>query len=72
MELTEPLRYPLIALAVGLVPLVWAAENPEQTLRSYASLYLREEVQAEAMVRDIGAFSRFLEAISFSHHFIEV
>lgn len=67
MELTEPLRYPLIALAVGLVPLVWAAENPEQTLRSYASLYLREEVQAEAMVRDIGAFSRFLEAISFSH-----
>ncbi len=35
-------------------------------LRRYASLYLREEVQAEALVRDIGAFARFLESISFS------
>ncbi|CAK6699432.1 DUF4143 domain-containing protein [Synechococcus sp. CBW1107] len=41
--------------------------EPGETLRSYASLYLREEVQAEAMVRDVGAFARFLEAISFSH-----
>jgi uncharacterized protein len=55
------------ALRIGLVPLVWNAEEPELTLRSYASLYLREEVQAEALVRDIGAFARFLEAISFSH-----
>ncbi|MFZ9812961.1 MAG: ATP-binding protein [Burkholderiaceae bacterium] len=55
------------ALTTGLVPLIWNATEPEQTLRAYAALYLREEVQAEALVRDIGAFARFLEAISFSH-----
>jgi uncharacterized protein len=55
------------ALAIGLVPLVWEASEPERTLGAYASLYLREEVQAEALVRDVGAFARFLEAISFSH-----
>lgn len=55
------------ALRQGLVPLVWSAADPAATLRAYASLYLREEVQAEALVRDIGAFARFLEAVSFSH-----
>lgn len=55
------------ALETGLVPLIWNAEDSQQTLRAYAALYLREEVQAEALVRDIGAFARFLEAISFSH-----
>lgn len=55
------------ALEYGLVPLVWSAPEPDATLRAYASLYLREEVQAEALVRDIGAFARFMEAISFSH-----
>nr|WP_218915036.1 DUF4143 domain-containing protein [Desulfurivibrio alkaliphilus] len=55
------------ALEIGLVPLVWSSPDSAATLRAYASLYLREEVQAEALVRDIGAFSRFLEAISFSH-----
>ena len=54
------------ALQIGLVPLVWNASDPAVTLRAYASLYLREEVQAEALVRDIGAFARFLESISFS------
>jgi predicted AAA+ superfamily ATPase len=55
------------ALKIGLVPLIWSAKEPEATLKAYASLYLREEVQAEALVRNIGAFARFLEAISFSH-----
>lgn len=54
------------ALEIGLVPLVWGSADPAATLRAYASLYLREEVQAEALVRDIGAFARFLESISFS------
>jgi predicted AAA+ superfamily ATPase len=30
-------------------------------------LYLQQEVQAEALVRNVSAFARFLEAISFSH-----
>jgi uncharacterized protein len=55
------------SLEVGLVPLIWSAIEPKNTLRAYASLYLQQEVQAEALVRNVGAFARFLEAISFSH-----
>jgi predicted AAA+ superfamily ATPase len=55
------------ALRIGLVPLVMAAENPESVLAAYLALYMREEVQAEGLVRSIGGFARFLEAISLSH-----
>jgi predicted AAA+ superfamily ATPase len=55
------------ALARGLLPLVYASANPADVLRSYAALYLREEVQMEGLVRNVGNFSRFMEAISFSH-----
>ncbi len=55
------------ALNHGLLPLVVSAQNPEAVLKTYASLYVREEVQAEGLVRNIGNFSRFLEAVSFSH-----
>jgi predicted AAA+ superfamily ATPase len=55
------------ALRRGLVPLVVAASDPEATLAGYATLYLREEVQAEGLVRNLGSFARFLEAASFSH-----
>ena len=55
------------ALRFGLIPLIWQAEDPGATLQAYVDLYLREEVQAEALVRDLGAFARFLEAISFAH-----
>ena len=54
-------------LRTGLVPLVWSAEDPAAVLRSYMALYLREEVQMEALVRNVGDFARFLQAISFSH-----
>jgi predicted AAA+ superfamily ATPase len=33
----------------------------EQDLRAYATLYLEEEVRAEALVRNLGQFSRFLQ-----------
>lgn len=55
------------ALRLGMVPLVRSATDPADTLRSYADIYVREEVQMEGLVRDIGAFARFLEAVSFSH-----
>jgi len=54
------------ALREGLLPLVLAAADPADTLNAYAGLYLEQEVRAEALVRNIGSFSRFLEAISFS------
>ena len=55
------------SLQTGLVPLVTSSPDPLETLASYIALYLKEEVQMEGIVRNIGAFSRFLEAVSFSH-----
>lgn len=55
------------ALCVGLVPLVVVAPDPAEVLAGYASLYLDQEVRAEGLTRNIGGFTRFLEAISFSH-----
>ena len=59
-DLTSALRH-------GTLPLVVAAPAPADVLRTYAALYLREEVQSEGLVRNIGVFARFLEAVSFSH-----
>lgn len=55
------------ALTRGLLPLVVAAERPDDVLRAYASLYLDEEVRFEGWARNMGAFARFLEVVSFSH-----
>lgn len=55
------------ALRNGLVPLVVSSRNPEDTLNAYIALYMKEEIQMEGLVRNIGDFARFLEAISFSH-----
>ena len=55
------------ALRVGMIPLVLDSPHPEDTLAGYANLYLEQEVQAEGLTRNVGAFSRFLEAMSFSH-----
>lgn len=55
------------ALKTGLIPLIWGSANPEERIRNYLHLYIKEEVQAEGLVRQIGDFSRFLEVASFSH-----
>ncbi len=55
------------ALENGLLPIVISSMSPNEVLDTYISLYIREEVQYESLVRNIGNFSRFLEAASFSH-----
>lgn len=46
-------------------------DNRETDLRSYVTTYLEEEIRAEALVRNIGNFSRFLElAASESGHIV--
>lgn len=55
------------ALRDGTLPIVWASPNPRQVLETYIALYIREEVQMEGLVRNIGNFLRFIDAISFSH-----
>ncbi len=54
------------ALRFGMLPVVRGAKDPGEVLRGYNGLYVREEVQAEGLVRNVGAFARFLEGISFS------
>ena len=54
------------ALRQGMLPVVWAADDAEAILHAYNGLYLREEVQMEGLVRNVGAFARFLEAMSFA------
>ncbi len=58
-ELGAPL--PLDRLRFGCLPRVAGLERPRAYLESYVDTYLREEVQAEALTRNIGGFSRFLE-----------
>ena len=55
------------ALQTGLIPVVERSVNPAQTLSAYIDIYLREEIMAEGLVRNLGSFTRFLEIISFSH-----
>ncbi|EQD62073.1 putative ATPase, partial [mine drainage metagenome] len=54
------------ALQHGMLPVIWAAHDPNALLSAYNGLYLHEEVQMEGLVRNIGSFARFLEAMSYS------
>jgi predicted AAA+ superfamily ATPase len=55
------------ALQTGLLPIVLSSAEPQKVIKSYIALYIKEEIQTEGLVRNIGNFSRFLESISFSH-----
>jgi len=48
------------ALQFGLLPIVWDSVEKSETLTAYAQLYLKEEIQAEALVRNLSGFARFL------------
>jgi predicted AAA+ superfamily ATPase len=56
-------------LAHGTLPGIYSeseVNTREADLRSYVDVYLREEVQAEALVRDIGGYGRLLELTAAS------
>ncbi len=55
------------ALETGTIPLVHQAEDKRETLKSYVQTYLKEEIQAEALVRNLGGFSRFLPVAALFH-----
>jgi len=54
------------AVRFGLLPSVHVQPDPADYLRGYVATYLKEEVQQEGLTRNLGAFSRFLEAAAFS------
>lgn len=48
------------ALDTGLIPSIYFSDAPFEDLEAYAGNYLKEEIAAEAIVRNVPAFSRFL------------
>ena len=48
-------------LPFGTLPMAVTEADPKDYLRTYAETYLIQEVQAEALTRNLGAFARFLE-----------
>jgi predicted AAA+ superfamily ATPase len=55
------------ALRIGTLPVVLASTRPEETLRAYVRTYLKEEIQAEALVRSLAGFARFLPIAAVLH-----
>lgn len=49
------------AVELGTLPLAVTGHDAKEFLRTYVTTYLQEEVKAEALTRNIGAFARFLE-----------
>ncbi len=45
----------------GSIPSIYFSEDPTDDLSSYNGTYLKEEIQAEGLVRDMPYFSKFLE-----------
>lgn len=50
----------------GMMPLHYPAKNVTRLLASYVDVYLKEEIQAEALVRDLDNFERFLEVAALT------
>lgn len=48
-------------LEVGGLPMVYASEEPREDLLAYVNTYLKEEIQAEALIRELPPFIRFLK-----------
>ena len=57
----------LLALNNGLLPRHYLSENPKQMVSAYIGNYLRDEIMAEARLRNVANFSRFLEVAAFSN-----
>ncbi len=69
-----PLVYPEIpkfslekALNSGLIPRHYDSSKPGRLIQSYIGDYLKEEILAEALTRNISSFSRFLEAAALTN-----
>jgi len=50
----------------GYLPMMYLAARPQRLLNAYVADYLKEEVAAEGLVRNLPVFSEFLNAASLS------
>ena len=57
----------LRALNRGMIPMHYLQEEYRKSLQAYVRDYLKEEVIDEGLTRNIPAFSRFFDAMGYSH-----
>lgn len=57
----------LTALNRGLIPRHYQLRNYRRSLNGYVGDYLKQEVFAEGLTRNIPAFARFFDSMAFSH-----
>lgn len=55
------------ALRTGLLPPHFLSEEPEADLRAYVADYLKEEIAAEAVTRNLPAFAEFLRVAALTN-----
>lgn len=49
------------AINNGMIPRHYMVQNPQKRLEAYIGVYLKEEIQEEAVVRQLSSFNRFLD-----------
>lgn len=49
------------AINNGMIPRHYMVQNPQKRLEAYIGAYLKEEIQEEAVVRQLSSFNRFLD-----------
>ena len=59
-EIRNDFRLPDV-LSKGTLPEIYSKNHGSDLLHDYVDIYLRDEIQAEAVVRHIDSFSRFLD-----------
>jgi len=57
----------LRALNNGLLPRHYLSDDPKKMISSYIGNYLKDEIMAEARIRNVTTFSRFLEVAAMSN-----
>jgi len=54
-------------LQFGSLPVIWRSLSKAESLDAYVQLYLKQEIQAEALVRNLPGFARFLPIAALFH-----
>ncbi len=55
------------AINNGMLPRHYLVENPIKRLQAYIGDYLQEEIKAEALIRKVAVFTRFLEVAALTN-----
>jgi len=55
------------SLAIGTLPVIMGSASPTEALEACVHAYLKQEIQAEALVRNLPGFARFLPVAALFH-----